>query len=308
MEIESAIRAFETHLAAERNASPRTVEAYIRDLRALVAWARDDGRKVRSLGDLDIVLLRSYLAFLYERLEPSSVARKVSSIRAFFKFLGSRKMHDSNPARLLRSPKLPHKLPRFLTVDQAVELMGVPPDSTPRGVRERAILEVLYGAGLRVSELASLDVDSFSPSERCVRVLGKGRKERIVPVGRHALAALGRWLEARSAIPGAASEPALFVGETGRRLGVRTIQRLVKRSTALLGTTGGVGPHTLRHTYATHLLASGAGLREIQQLLGHASLRTTQRYTHVTVEHLAEVYDRTHPKAHRSEDGSNEGK
>ncbi|MBW2263295.1 MAG: tyrosine recombinase XerC [Deltaproteobacteria bacterium] len=309
MKIDAAIEAFGDHLRHERNASPRTVEAYLADLRALVEWGRDEGLEVDRVGQLDIAILRAYLAFLYKKLAPSSVSRKVSSIKSFYKFLSSRKMVSENPAALLRAPKLPRKLPKFLTADDAVGLMSLPDPVTARGQRDIAILEVLYGAGLRVSELASIDLGHLDLDERTVRVLGKGRKERIVPLGRHAREALARWLEARESFgkEGPRGE-ALFTNTRGARLSVRSVQRLVKRMTSLLGTSEGVGPHALRHSYATHMLASGAGLLEIQQLLGHASLRTTQRYTHVTVEHLADVYDSAHPKAHRSKDDEDERK
>jgi integrase/recombinase XerC len=301
--MDAAIEAFGDHLRHERNASPRTIDAYLRDLRALVQWARDEGLEVERVGQLDIAILRAYLAFLYRKLAPSSVSRKVSSIKSFYKFLGARKMVSENPAALLRAPKLPKKLPRFLTPDDAVGLMTLPDPETARGRRDVAILELLYGAGLRVSELASLDLGQLDLDEGTVRVMGKGRKERIVPLGRHARGALALWLEARGTFGKAGPvDEALFTSTRGTRLSVRSIQRLVKKMTSLLGTSEGVGPHTLRHSYATHMLASGAGLREIQELLGHASLRTTQRYTHVTVERLAEVYDSAHPKAHRSEE------
>jgi integrase/recombinase XerC len=308
VKIEAAIEAFADHLRFERNASPRTVNAYLADLGGLVEWAREEGLRVRDVGQLDIAMLRAYLAFVYKRLAPSSVSRKVSSIKSFFKFLSGRKMVKQNPAALLRSPKLPRKLPEFLTVDETELLMKLPGDSSPKGVRDRAILELLYGAGLRVSELAGLDVSQVEPSERTVRVLGKGRKERIVPLGSKACEALERWLEVREDFgKKPPADDALFTNGRGGRLSVRSIQRLVKRMTELLGTSGGVGPHALRHTYATHMLAEGAGLREIQQLLGHASLRTTQRYTHVTARHLADVYDRSHPKARRRKDKPHDG-
>ena len=299
MKGEDAIGAFVRWLEHEKHASPRTVASYRSDLGALLAWSAREGP-----GDdpafLDTADLRSYLATLYRELAPSSVARKVSAIRTFFKFLHARKMIEENPAAMLRTPKLPKKLPRFLTVDQASDLMTLPDPKARKGLRDVTILELLYGAGLRVSELHALDVGDVDLGERCVRVLGKGGKERIVPLGRRAVAALAAWLEARPDFP--SREPddeALFLGTTGRRLSVRTVQRLVKRTTALLGTSEGVGPHTMRHTYATHLLGAGAGLREIQELLGHSSLRTTQKYTHVSATHLAEVYDRAHPMAHR---------
>ncbi len=307
MKIDAAIEAFGDYLQHERNASPRTIEAYLGDLRALVEWGRGEGLEIDEVGQLDIAILRAYLAFLYRKLAPSSVGRKVSSIKSFYKFLSTRKMASENPAALLRAPKLPKKLPKFLTPDDAVGLMSIPDPDTARGRRDIAILELLYGAGLRVSELASLDLGHLDLDEGTVRVLGKGRKERIVPLGRHARTSLARWLEARDSFgKEGPRQDALFTNTSGVRLSVRSVQRLVKRMTSLLGTTGGVGPHALRHSYATHMLASGAGLREIQELLGHASLRTTQRYTHVTVERLAEVYDSAHPKAHRSKDDDDE--
>ncbi len=300
MRADDAIRAFEGYLVHERDASPNTVGAYMRDLDGLVSWGSEAGRRVEEVADLDIVFLRAYLASLFETLTPSSISRKVSSIRAFFRFLDARKMIADNPSALLRAPKLPRKLPRFLTVDQAMSLMDLPAESSPKGIRDRAILELLYGAGLRVSELVSLDLVDLDLGERTVRVMGKGRKERIVPFGEHVRDALSRWLMARGVFGKAGPTcNALLVNGSGKRLSVRTVQRMVGRTTGQLGTSEGLGPHAIRHTYATHLLGGGAGLREIQELLGHASLTTTQKYTHVTVEHLAEVYDRTHPKAHR---------
>ncbi len=299
---EQAIEAFGKHLLHERNASPRTVDAYLRDLRGFLAWATGEGLYPSGVAELDIMRLRAYLASLYGRLEPSSISRKVSSIKAFCRFLKARKMIDQNPATHLRSPKLPHKLPRFLTVDQAVDLLSTPRTESPKGRRDLLILELLYGAGLRVSELVALDVSDVDISERVVRVMGKGRKERIVPLIAPASRAVRSWLEVR---PGFGKhgprDDALLVNGSGARITVRTVQRLVRRTTAALGTTDGLSPHALRHSFATHLLGDGAGLREIQELLGHASLRTTQQYTHVTATHLAEVYDRTHPRARRSE-------
>ena len=309
MLVEEAIRAFESYLRHERDASPNTIEAYLGDLEGIVAWGRGEGRRVLDLADLDIVFLRAYLASLFGAMEPASIGRKVASVRVFFRFLDSRKMIARNPAALLRAPRIPRKLPRFLTVDQAMSLMDVPEASTPKGFRERAILELLYGAGIRVSELVSLDLRDVDLAGRTVRVMGKGRKERVVPIGHHAASAIRGWLEARPGFgPNGPACDALFLNGSGKRLTVRTVQRMVGRCSGLLGTSGGVGPHALRHTYATHLLGGGAGLREIQELLGHSSLSTTQKYTHVTVEHLAEVYDRTHPKAHRDGEEPDDGK
>lgn len=303
MDPDRAIDAFEEHLVHERRSSPRTVDAYVRDLRAFVRWVAEEHGPVDGVGDLDIVHMRAYLAFLYEKLAPSSIGRKVSSIKAFFRFLKARSMIDENPATHLRSPKLPKKLPRYLTVDQTSSLLDSPGRDDPKGRREVVVLELLYGAGLRVSELAALDVADVDLEERVVRVVGKGRKERIVPLIAPTCRAVERWLEVRGGFGKRGPvEDALLLNGSGRRLSVRTIQRIVRRATALLDTSGGVSPHALRHSFATHLLGDGAGLREIQELLGHASLRTTQRYTHVSARHLADVYDRTHPKARRSEE------
>lgn len=303
MIIEEAIEAFRKHLVHQKNASARTVDAYIGDLKGFVSWSRDEDLYPQDLGQLDIVRLRAYLAFLYEKLAPSSIGRKVSSIKAFCRFLKANRMIQENPASHLRSPKLPKKLPKFLTVDQAVALMDLPAGDTPKQKRELAILELLYGAGLRVSELGALDVGDVDLEDRLVRVLGKGRKERIVPLIEPTCDAVHQWLGVRGTFgKHGPRADALFLNGSGKRLSVRTVQRMVSRYTAMLGTSEPVSPHALRHSYATHLLADGAGLREIQELLGHASLRTTQRYTHVTATHLAEVYDRTHPKARRSEE------
>lgn len=281
----------------------RTVTTYLRDLHAFRAFVLEeelpaDARK------LDIVALRGFLSRQFAHNQSSTLARKVSALRSFFRFLVRRKILKSNPAAGLRSPKASRPLPRFLSVDQAFQVMDAPANDTSRAeplrARDRAILELLYGSGVRVSELASMDMQSVEHTRAEVRVLGKGGKERIVPLGKETMAALGEYLTARSTILSKAKKPAtdaLWLSQRGGRLGVRQIQNIVQRYGALGAGRGDLHPHAMRHSCATHLLDAGADLRGIQELLGHASLSTTQRYTHVSVDRLMAVYDKAHPLA-----------
>jgi integrase/recombinase XerC len=230
--------------------------------------------------------------------------KKVSAIRSFFKFLLKRHIIDQNPAAGLRSPKIAKSLPRFLTVDQAFRVMDAPPKEEKRAkplrARDQALLETLYGTGVRVGELASMNLDHCDFTESAVRVLGKGGKERIVPLGRSAVEALQTYLpERRGLLEGAedGNPDALWLSRSGRRLSVRQAQNIVRRHGTLGAGRGDLHPHAMRHTCATHLLDAGADLRSIQELLGHSSLSTTQRYTHISVDRLMEVYDRAHPLA-----------
>jgi integrase/recombinase XerC len=223
------------------------------------------------------------------------VARKLAALRSCFRFLVRRGVLEGNPAREARSPRQPRRLVTFLPIDEATQLVdgrGVGGESRARDV---AILELLYASGLRVSELAGLDLDDLDRTERTLRVLGKGRKERIVPYGDAAAGALERWLGKRGEASGA-----VFTNARGGRLTVRSIHTIVRRAARAAGITRRVSPHTLRHTFATHLLDGGADLRAIQELLGHSRLSTTQRYTHVGAEQLMKVYDRAHPRAQRA--------
>jgi integrase/recombinase XerC len=290
---------FAEHLAHERHASVHTVEAYLSDLGQFAEYLERSGlgAKVESI---DVRSLRGFLARLHGAREPSSLARKLSSIRSFCRFLVRRGALAADPVASLSSPRLKKLLPRTLSVDEAFALVESPQGDSPQATRDRAILELLYGSGLRVSELCGLDLDDVDLGARTVRVQGKGNKERLVPFGRKAAHALGRCLEQRFAFgrEGERDPRAFFLNRFGQRLGPRAVQKLVERSLVRAGIPSGATPHTLRHAFATHLLGGGADLRGIQELLGHASLSTTQRYTHVSVEHLMEVYDRTHPRAH----------
>ncbi|AGP41013.1 tyrosine recombinase XerC [Sorangium cellulosum] len=253
---------------------------------------------------VDVLLLRSWLGSLARTHAPASIARKVGAARALLRYLERRGEVDKNAAAQLALPKVRRPLPTFLDVDAAAEVMEIPGADTAEGLRDRAILETLYGAGLRVSELCGLDlahVDRRPADRASVRVLGKGDKERIVPLGSHAVAAIERYLERRDELTdpttGARDPRALFLSRRGARIGVRRVQALVQRYGALGAGRSDLHPHALRHTCATHLLDGGADLRAIQKLLGHASLATTQRYTHVSIDHLLKVYDAAHPMA-----------
>ncbi len=286
--------AFLRHLAVERNASAHTLRSYANDLRDFQAFLA--ARGAPDLASADLRLVRAWLAALHARgLAPASVARKLAAVRSCFRFLVRRGVVDGNPAREARSPRRPRKLVTFLPIDEATQLVdgrAVGGDSRARDV---AILELLYASGLRVSELTGLDLDDLDRTERTVRVLGKGRKERIVPYGDGAARALEAWLGERGEGSGA-----VFTNVRGGRLTVRSVHTIVRRAARAAGLTRRVSPHTLRHTFATHLLDGGADLRAIQELLGHSRLSTTQRYTHVGAEQLMKVYDRAHPRAQRA--------
>ncbi len=296
--------AFVTHLAAEKRASPNTVEAYGRDLDALLAFVAEKEKK-----GLDVYVLRAWLGQLARTCKPSSVARKIASARAFCRWMKQKGFAKTNPAAELASPKVRRELPTFLGAEDAAALMEAPDLDTVWSIRakeavklrDRALLELLYGGGLRVSEATGLDVAHVSLGERVVRVMGKGRKERLVPIGTKAEEALRAWLAVRPELAHpktrAIDPHALFVSTRGRRLGPRAAQLLVRRYGIVASGRTDLHPHALRHTCATHLLDGGADLRAIQEMLGHSSLSTTQRYTHVSVAHLLAVYDKAHPLA-----------
>ena len=301
--LEQQINAFAQYLADERRASARTVETYIRDLRSFGDYVREEGLPADA-GKLDIVALRGFLSSLFGSNQASTMKKKVSAVRSFFKFLLKRQMIEQNPASGLRSPKIAKSLPRFLTVEQAFRVMDAPPKEDKRAalfkLRDQALLETLYGTGVRVSELGGMDLAHCDFAESEVRVLGKGGKERIVPLGKSATEAIRAYLPARAGLLDKAKEgdpDALWLSRGGRRLGVRQVQNIVRRHGTLGAGRGDLHPHAMRHTCATHLLDAGADLRSIQELLGHSSLSTTQRYTHVSVDRLMEVYDRAHPLA-----------
>lgn len=302
MTLDEAIAGFASHLEAERRASPNTVGAYGRDLAGLAAFARERGsRAVDDVRQLDVYLLRGWLGVLARKHAASSIARKVAAARTWMRWLRRRGLIATCPAEELATPKVRRGLPTLLSVDAAKEVVEAPAGDTPRGLRDRAVLELLYGSGLRVSELSGLDLDAVDLPGRSARVLGKGNKERLVPLGGKCLEALAGWLEARPRMVhprrGTQDPRALFLTTMGKRLYPRAVQLLVHDYGARGAGRADLHPHALRHTCATHMLDGGADLRAIQEMLGHASLSTTQRYTHVSVEQLMRVYDAAHPLA-----------
>ena len=292
------ITRFEKHLADERNLSPLTVEAYIRDLeqfRAFLDSIPSGGGT--TLNDIDLLVLRRYLAELHKSCSRTSIARKLSSLKAFFRFLVREGVLAASPVDSLATPRREQYLPKVLSAEQAGYLLDhSPPGSELLLMRDLAIFELLYSCGLRIGELTGLNVDSVDLVGRQVRVRGKGGKERILPIGRQACGALHDYLARRS---GCGAQDALFLNQRGGRLSSRSIQRNLKARLLQFGLPTEVTPHAIRHSFATHLLDAGADLRVIQELLGHASLSTTQRYTKVSYAHLAETYDRAHPRSRK---------
>ncbi|HXE95940.1 MAG TPA: tyrosine recombinase XerC [Dongiaceae bacterium] len=289
------IQQFTTYLETERDVSPHTLSAYRSDLGQLLTFAVNERGEDVSAQDIDQLLLRRYLAGLSTSTKKSSIGRKLAAIRSFFRFLLRRGAIAKNPAELVATPKKEQRLPFHLDIDQATTLMETPDDDQKYALRDRAILELLYSSGLRVSELTGLNVGELDLAAGMARVTGKGGKERIVPVGSRALEALQKYLEWRN---DDAAKGALFLNTRGGRINRRSVARIVDTHVMRIAAFKRISPHTLRHTFATHMLEGGADLRAIQELLGHASLSTTQKYTHVSIDRLMEVYDKAHPKAH----------
>ena len=303
--MDELIEAFERSLLAEENASINTARGYIADLRQFRDFLRERAaqlgadRDAVSPDDVDALVLRAWLAGRMAANRRSSVGRKLSAVKQFFRFLLRRGHIRRDPTVGIATPKKDQQLPAHLTVDDMVRLLEAPPADTAAGLRDRALLEVTYSCGLRVSELVGLDWGDIDAHIEVVRVRGKGRKERIVPIGSRALAALDRYRAVIAELcPGRTPDPrAVFLNRFGRRLGVRSVARFVDHWVLVAGVAGKVSPHALRHSFATHLLDAGADLRAIQEMLGHASLSTTQRYTHVSLDQLMRVYDKSHPRA-----------
>lgn len=298
-------------LRLNRNLSRHTVRAYGSDLSQFFEFAAARLGRAPRLDDFEHRLVRDYLADTYERRQASSSSgRKLAAVRTFARYLRREGLLENDPGTLLSAPKVERRMPAHMAVDEVGALLAAPDASTPLGLRDRAILELFYASGLRLSELVGLDLEDVNLSGRMVRVLGKGGKERIVPFNPAAAAAIREYLPARrvlvlraprAAMPakGAArrmGDP-LFVNYRGGRLSSRGVARMVRRHVTRIGAQRGISPHALRHSFATHLLERGADLRAIQELLGHARITTTQRYTHVSAAQITEIYRRTHPRA-----------
>jgi integrase/recombinase XerC len=293
---------FLDYLTYERNVSPNTIGAYRDDLESFIAFLCDDyftlGRDRLELNRIDHLAVRAYLAHLSRRkLSRSSVARHLSALRTFFKYLVREGVVEANPARTVATPKREKHLPAVLQTSDVALLLEQPDTSTTLGIRDAAWLELLYASGLRISELVGVDLDDLELRSRLVKVHGKGSKERIVPFGTQAEKALRAYLAVRGELQPEAEEQAVFVNYRGGRITTRSVRRLFDRYLRNAALRGGISPHTLRHSFATHLLNAGADLRGIQELLGHASLSTTQKYTHLNDWQLIAVYKKAHPRA-----------
>lgn len=298
------IKKFEEYLKVEKNRSPHTIKAYISDLAQFYSIMASKGAGV-EIGEIDHLKIRGYIGCLYKKDKKSSIGRKLASIRSFYDFLIKKGYLENNPARMVSIPKRDKWLPSFISVDEAFAMMEAPGYVSIGDKRDRAILELLYSCGLRVSELVGLDMNDIDLKGGVLKVLGKGGKERIVPIGKKAVEAIETYLvekfkvqSSKSKMEAGESEP-LFTNLRGGRLTQRSVQRLVRRHTSEISKGKRITPHSLRHTFATHLLNNGADLRGIQEMLGHASLSTTQKYTHLSMDKLMEVYDKAHPKAKR---------
>jgi integrase/recombinase XerC len=300
--LEQHLADFFLHLSVERNASAMTIKSYREDLMQLVSYLREQRRKdALEVADWSMRALRGWLVWLHEQgYSRSTIARRLAAARAFGRFLCRQGALQSNPAQSLRGPRQERKLPQFLTQEQIHRLLQVPFPSTWQGLRDRAIIEVLYSAGLRVSELVGLDVDDVELREGFLHVRGKGKRERLALLGPAAQQALTEWLAAREAFlqqRRTRQTPAVFVNRFGTRLSSRSVGRLLQTYLHRAGIETRTSPHTLRHTFATHLLDAGADIRGVQELLGHKQLTTTQIYTHVSTRRLRDSYRQAHPRA-----------
>jgi len=305
--MDAAVRSFLTYLQVERGASPHTLRNYEGDLRQFLAFLRTAHKgSLPAPTAVDAYAVRSFLAARAGLGDAkSSLGRKLAAIRSLFRHLVREGVVPQSPAAAVVTPKQEHRLPRVLTADDAKRLMDNPGSHEPRSVRDQALLEVLYSAGARVAELVGLNVEDVDLDTGTATALGKGRKERVVLLGTKAVAALRAYLDSQPLAPlvgrGKGEGTPLFRNQRGGRLTARSVERIVAKECQALESFPTITPHTLRHSFATHLLDGGADLRAIQELLGHASLSTTQRYTHVALDRLMEAYDKAHPRAHDKE-------
>ena len=300
-DFEKEIKGFIQHIQREKNFSENTVTSYRNDLSDFGKFLKERNLQGNPFHQVDRLLLRDFLVFLKrKRLKEATIAHKVFVLRSFLKYLLRKGKIFSDPSSFLSSPKRKKGLPTFLTISQMESLLKLPTKESFWGLRDLAILELFYSTGMRLSELANLDLSSVDFQGEVVRVLGKGRKERIIPVGREALEVLEKYLNLRkSALKGRSrmNGEAIFLNRSGKRLSARSIGRIVKKYATQISEDQKTSPHTLRHTFATHLLDQGADLLAVKDLLGHESLSTTQIYTHVTTDRLKKIYKKAHPRA-----------
>lgn len=290
--MQRAIEKFKNYLVVEKNYSPHTIKNYLIDLGEFSKFIEGTGPE-----KVEYLTVRKFLAHLRTRsLSKRSVARKLSSLRSFYRFLARDGYIKTNPVASVSTPKLDKKLPVFLDEKSVIKLVTAPEGNSLKERRDRAVLETLYSSGIRVSELVGIDIEDADFIAGVIKVLGKGRKERLAPIGEKAVSAIRKYMEERD-IKGWGSKKALFLNKSGERITDRSIRRIVDKYIKVLSVKEGISPHTLRHSFATHLLNAGADLRSVQELLGHKNLSTTQIYTHVTMERLKSVYDKAHPRA-----------
>jgi len=287
---------FLSYLKYEKNASPNTIVAYGRDLLELSSYLEE---KDIELLEVDNVILRGFLAALYEKKQKkSTISRKLAAVRSFFQFCVKKRYLKDNPAKVIATPKQEKHVPSFLSEQEMADFLDLPHSDRVLDLRDRATLELLYATGLRVSELSSIDIDDVNFEERLIRAKGKGKKERLIPFGRIAEKCLISYLRKRiSLIKNNRHEEAVFLNYRGERLTPRSIERIVDKYIQQSAIQRKISPHSLRHSFASHLLSRGADLRVIQELLGHKSLSTTQKYTHLDLKHLLEVYKKSHPRS-----------
>jgi integrase/recombinase XerC len=305
--VENAIRAFSNHIEIERNLSPHTKRSYVNDIRQFQQFLLRSGIPVSKGGndkriDVDQMTIRAFLAFLYRKnIKKVTISRKIASLRAFFKYLLREGRVKNNPAELIQAPKVDKYLPTFLSVDEVFSLVDTKFKSDIYGVRDKAMIELFYPSGVRAGELTGLNVEDIDWNSGLVKIRGKGKKERIVPIGGPAADVLKRYVDKRDELVKKKrdneEDDALFLNRFGTRMSTRSVGRLLDKYVRSSGINKKIGPHALRHTFATHLMDGGADLRVIQELLGHESLSTTQKYTSVSVGKLLEIYDKAHPKA-----------
>ena len=300
MTLDILIEKFDNYINVERNLSLHTRRNYISDLKQFNDFLKREHPKIKYEA-IDNTIIRSYLGFLYKKNRKSSVARKLATLRTFFKFLLRAGILKKNPASLVSTPRLEKHVPSFLSIDETFILLEMPDVTTLAGLRDKAIMEILYSSGLRVSELVETNENDIDLNLGIIKVMGKGKKERIVPIGSKAIEALNNYLQSgerkRRLSPTSPLNLPVFLNQRGGRLTARSVARIINRYIEQCGLLKNISPHSLRHTFATHMLDAGADLRAIQELLGHVSLSTTQKYTHVSIDKLMEVYDKAHPKS-----------
>jgi integrase/recombinase XerC len=300
--VHEAIQRYLRYLKVERNASPYTIKSYREDLLVWEQYLSELSGGTPDLGQVSAVDLRGYVGALSDAgYASASIARKLASLRSFFKFAQREGLVTGNPAKPLRNPRRERKLPHFLTTREIAQLLSAPSSSEPLGYRDRAILETIYSAGLRVSELVGMNDEDVDLEEGLIRIRGKGKRERLGPLGRYAVDSIRRWLAARGEMTSVktAGRGPVFTNRFGRRLTTRSVARMLEKYLLQTGLNAKTSPHTLRHSFATHLLDGGADIRSVQELLGHQSIVTTQIYTHVSTAGLKQAYEKAHPRAAR---------